>query len=125
MSQIVLKLERKRYRFYVIDDAGKTLFKGTMCMKKDDAVRRANVMLQAGDELADHLQIVDGGVQHSSEFAVRGEDHRSREGEKGRIGDAVPLGFSDMFKSREEAEAAKAAIIEAVHGAQGLVDETE
>lgn len=121
MSRIVLVNERKRVRFNVEADDGTVVFKGSMCAKKDDAERRAKSIMGYGDELPEHLQIMKGP---DGKFAVRGEDHRSREGEKGRIGDAVPLGFgAEQFETEAEAEELRQKIIRALDGAE-YADET-
>lgn len=110
----ILVKERTKYRFNLVDDKGDVLFKGAVASTKDMAKRKVDLMMSWGDDLAYHLQPMAGP---KGGYTIRGEEHTSREGEQGRIGDAAPLGFSAVFETEDEMENVRTAIIAAAKGA--------
>ena len=117
----VIKQERKRFRFDLLDEKGEVVFKGSFGTTKEAVERKVKMIQGFGDELADHLQAVEGRIANT--YVIRGEEHSAREGEQGRVGDAIPLGFGTLVGGKEEVLATKEAILAAAKGA-AVVDET-
>lgn len=113
-GKFILVKERTKYRFNLVDDAGDILFKGAIASTRDMAQRKVDLMRSWGDDLKYHLQPMAG--PHGG-YTIRGEEHTSREGEQGRIGDAAPLGFSAVFETEAEMDKVRDAIIAAAKGA--------
>ncbi|WP_102378885.1 hypothetical protein [Raoultibacter timonensis] len=120
-GKFILVKERTKYRFNLVDDQGDVLFKGAIASTKDMAQRKVDLMKSWGDDLVYHLQPMAG--PHGG-YTIRGEEHTSREGEQGRIGDAAPLGFSAVFETEDEMERVRKEIVSAAKGAV-VEDQTE
>ena len=108
-GKFVIKKERSKYRFDILDESGEVV--GST---KDAVVRKIDLMKSFGENLADHLQAVEG---RNNAYVIRGEEHSAREGEQGRVGDAIPLGFGTAQGTREEVLLTKDAILAACNGA--------
>lgn len=113
-GKFVIKKERSKYRFDILDESGEVVFKGAIGSTKDAVVRKIDLMKSFGENLADHLQAVEG---RNNAYVIRGEEHSAREGEQGRVGDAIPLGFGTAQGTREEVLLTKDAILAACNGA--------
>lgn len=110
----VIKQEHKRFRFDLLDENGEVVFKGSFATTKDAVERKVKMIQDFGDDFADHLQAVEG---RNDKYVIRGEEHSAREGEQGRVGDAIPLGFGTAQGTREEVLPSKDAIIAAAKDA--------
>lgn len=113
-GRLVLKSERAKYRYYLNDDKGKVIFTGPFVANKELAESYIK-KLTTLETLADHLQIKRGP---DGKWVVRGEIQTAREGEKGAIAPATPLGYSPTFGSEEDAEKAKKEILKLAKGAK-------
>ncbi|MEG2533585.1 MAG: hypothetical protein RSB04_11300 [Gordonibacter sp.] len=113
-GKFVIKKERSKYRFDILDESGEVVFKGAIGSTKDAVVRKIDLMKSFGANLVDHLQAVEG---RNNAYVIRGEEHSAREGEQGRVGDAIPLGFGTAQGAREEVLLTKDAILAACNGA--------
>ena len=98
-GKFVIKKERTRYRFELLDETGEVVFK----------------IAEFGDDLPNHFQAVEGRIGNT--WVIRGEEHSAREGEQGRVGDAIPLGFGVLVGDKEEVLATKDRIVAAAKGA--------
>ncbi|HIW75197.1 MULTISPECIES: hypothetical protein [Gordonibacter] len=119
-GKYVIKKERSKYRFDIVDENGEVVFKGAIGSTKDAVTRKIELMKSFGADLTNHLQAVEG---RNNVYVIRGEEHSAREGEQGRVGDAIPLGFGTAQGTREEVLLTKDAILAACDGAS-VVDET-
>lgn len=118
----VIKKERKRYRFELLDEKGEVVFKGSINSTKAAVERQLKLIQEFGEDLPNHFQAVEGRIGNT--WVIRGEEHSAREGEQGRVGDAIPLGFGTVTGEKEEVLATKDVIVAAATGAS-IVDETE
>lgn len=121
MGKIIIKKERSRYRFELQDASGEVIFKGSINSTKAAVERQINLMKEFGDDLPNHFQAVEGRIDNT--WVIRGEEHSAREGEQGRCGDAIPLGFGTVTGAKDEVLASRDAIVEALKDAE-IVDET-
>ena len=119
-GKFVIRKERSKYRFDILDESGEVVFKGAIGSTKDAVTRKIELMQSFGAGLADHLQAVEG---RNNTYVIRGEEHSAREGEQGRVGDAIPLGFGTAQGTREEVLLTKDTILAACDGAS-VADET-
>lgn len=110
---IVLKNERGKFRYYLNDDKGNTVFTGPFVSNKELAVSYIE-KLTTLDTLADHLQLMKGP---DGSWVLRGEVQTAREGEKGAIAPATPLGFSPTFEKEADAVKARDNIVKLAKGA--------
>lgn len=113
-GKFVIKKERSKYRFDILDESGEVVFKGAIGSTKDAVIRKINLIQSFGAGLADHLQAVEG---RNDKYVIRGEEHSAREGEQGRVGDAIPLGFGTAQGTRDEVLKTKDVILKACDGA--------
>ena len=90
-GKFVIKKERTRYRFELLDETGEVVFKGSVNTTKAAVERQLKLIAEFGDDLPNHFQAVEGRIGNT--WVIRGEEHSAREGEQGRVGDAIPLGF--------------------------------
>ena len=118
MAKLVLKSERGRYRFYLNDDAGEAVFTGSFIAEKDKALMYCGVV--QSDSFESHLQHERGP---DGRWILKGFVRQTREGEKGDISDAIPLGFSKVFATEAELDGALAEIIKVAKAAE-FVDES-
>ena len=117
----VIKKDRKRYRYDLLDADGALVFKGSIASTKDAVLRKIKMIQDFGPAFSDHLQAVEGRIANT--YVIRGEEHSAREGEQGRVGDAIPLGFGTVVGTKDEVLATKDMILKAAEGAT-VVDET-
>ena len=117
-ASLVLKSERGRFRFYLNDADGKAVFTGSFIAEKDKALMYCGVM--QSDALESHLQHERGP---DGRWILKGFVRQTREGEKGDISDAIPLGFSTIFDTEAELDAALKNIIDVAKVAE-FIDET-
>jgi hypothetical protein len=115
----VLKSEKNRYRYTLEDEKGEVLFTGPFIGKKEKALAYIDAM-QTADSLTDNFSEI---VGPDGSHVFRGDLHTAKEGEKGSISDATPLGFSAKFKTAADMEKALKATVKAAKGA-ALKDET-
>ena len=120
-GKFVITKDRKRYRYDLLDASGEVVFKGSIASSKDDILRKIKMIQGFGPKFTDHLQAVEGRIANT--YVIRGEEHSAREGEQGRVGDAIPLGFGTLVGTKDEVLATKDAILEAAENAE-VVDET-
>ncbi len=120
-SKLVIKKVRTRYRFELQNAAGEVVFNGSINSSKAAVERQINLIRGFGEDLPNHFQAVEGRIDNT--WVIRGEEHSAREGEQGRVGDAIPLGFGTVTGPKEEVLASKEAIVEAFKDAE-VVDET-
>lgn len=120
-GKFVIQKDRKRYRYDLLDEHGVVVFKGSIGSTKDAIVRKIEMIQGFGADFANHLQAVEGRIANT--YVIRGEEHSAREGEQGRVGDAIPLGFGTLVGGKDEVLATKDAILAAADGAE-VVDET-
>lgn len=118
----VIKKERNRYRFELVDAGGEVVFRGSINSTKAAVERQLKLISEFGDDLPNHFQAVEGRIGNT--WVIRGEEHSAREGEQGRVGDAIPLGFGTVTGDKETVLATKEAIVAAACGA-AVVDKTE
>lgn len=120
-GKFVIKKDRKRYRYDLVDETGEVVFKGSIGSSKDAIIRKIEMIQSFGPDFDSHLQAVEGRIANT--YVIRGEEHSAREGEQGRVGDAIPLGFGILVGTKDEVLATKPAILAAAEGAE-IVDET-
>ena len=118
MGKLILKSERGRYRFYLNDDGGTTVFTGSFIAEKEKAMMYVGVV--QSDSFESHLQHERGP---DGRWILKGFVRQTREGEKGDISDAIPLGFSQVFATEAELDDALKAIIDVAKAAE-FVDES-
>ena len=116
-GKFVIKKERTRYRFELLDETGEVVFKGSVNTTKAAVERQLKLIAEFGDDLPNHFQAVEGRIGNT--WVIRGEEHSAREGEQGRVGDAIPLGFGVLVGDKEEVLATKDRIVAAAKGATG------
>ena len=119
MAKIVLKSERGRFRYYLNDDAGNEVFFGPYIIQKDLAETYIQNIITI-DDLTNHIQSISGP---DGKWVFRVSLHATREGEKGLISDAIPMGFSPKFATQAEADKAAKAFVKVAKGAE-FVDES-
>lgn len=118
-GKFVLKNERNRYRFTLQDEKGTILFTSPFLGQKERALSFIKIMSETKD-IENHFAPVKGP---DGTWALRGEIHSSKEGEKGNWSDGTPLGFSPSFKKESDLEKARQQIVDAAKGGE-LVDES-
>ena len=114
-GKFVIKKERTRYRFELLDETGEVVFKGSVNTTRAAVERQLKLIAEFGDDLPNHFQAVEGRIGNT--WVIRGEEHSAREGEQGRVGDAIPLGFGVLVGDKEEVLATKDRIVDAAKGA--------
>lgn len=120
-SKLVIKKVKARYRFELRNDADEVIFNGSINSTKAAVERQISLIQGFGDDLPNHFQAVEGRINNT--WVIRGEEHSAREGEQGRCGDAIPLGFGTVTGPKDEVLASKDAIVAAFKEAE-VVDET-
>ena len=99
----------------LLDETGEVVFKGSVNTTKAAVERQLKLIAEFGDDLPNHFQAVEGRIGNT--WVIRGEEHSAREGEQGRVGDAIPLGFGVLVGDKEEVLATKDRIVAAAKGA--------
>lgn len=117
---IVIKKVKTRYRFELQNEGGEVIFNGSINSTKEAVERQIKLIEGFGADLPNHFQAVEGRINNT--WVIRGEEHSAREGEQGRCGDAIPLGFGTVTGAKDEVLASKDAIVAAFQGAT-VVDE--
>ena len=116
-----LKLERKKYRYMLEDEAGNVVMKGAFIGEKEKA--ESYIKLITGSEsLEDYTKVLKGP---DGKYIFKGFFFSVGAGSSdANVSDSVALGFSpDKYDTEEEAEKARQACIEAAKGSK-YVDES-
>lgn len=115
-----LKLERKKYRYMLEDEAGNVVMKGAFIGEKAKAESYIKVIQE--EALEDYTAVMQGP---DGKWIFKGFFFSVAAGASDlNVSDSVPLGFSpDKYDTEEEAEAARQTAIAVGKGA-AFVDES-
>ena len=118
-GSVRLKMERKKYRYMLEDEAGNVVMKGAFIGEKEKAESYIKIIKEK--DLADYTALMKGP---DGKWIFKGFPFSVAAGASDlNISDSVPLGFSpDKYDTEEEAEAARQAAIAAAKDVQ-YVDE--
>ena len=71
-GKFVIKKERTRYRFELLDETGEVVFKGSVNTTKAAVERQLKLIAEFGDDLPNHFQAVEGRIGNT--WVIRGEE---------------------------------------------------
>ena len=119
-GKIRLKVERKKYRYMLEDEAGNVVMRGAFIGEKFKAENYIKVIQE--ENLEDYTAVMQGP---DKKWIFKGFFFSVAAGASDlNVSDSVPLGFSpDKYDTEEEAEAARQLAIATAKGAE-YVDET-
>lgn len=104
-GKFVIKKERTRYRFELLDETGEVVFKGSVNTTKAAVERQLKLIAEFGDDLPNHFQAVEGRIGNT--WVIRGEEHSAREGEQGRVATPSPWASACWWATRKRSLATK------------------